>query len=182
MPLPPRQYPNQERKYPNDEPNAADEAYPARPSFEPSFEADLYRLAPSRVTVLLLGGSAPLKRAVALALHERSPRAAQPFVGFDCAGRDSDTVEALLFGGPVYAPVESGAIHDAGTGTLYVAAIDELPLLMQPRFLRFLDQERLVRVVASTDIELPRRVEQGHFRLDLAERLTLVQLLLPGNR
>jgi DNA-binding NtrC family response regulator len=182
MSSPPKQYPNQERKYPNHEPAPADEVYPARPTFEPSFEADLYRLAPSRVTVLLLGGSASLKRAVALALHERSPRAAQPFIGFDCAGRDSDTVEALLFGGPVYAPVESGAIHEAGNGTLFVTAIDELPLLMQPRFLRFLDQERLVRVVASTDIELPKRVDQGHFRLDLAERLTLVELVLPESR
>ena len=48
------------------------------------------------------------------------------------------------------------------------------------RFLRFLDQDRTVRVVASTDIDLPTRVHQGHFRLDLAERLMLVQLRVPG--
>jgi DNA-binding NtrC family response regulator len=182
MPSPPDQYPNHERKYPNDEPDTAEQASRARPRFEPSLEAELYRLAPSRVTVLLLGGSEPVKRAVALALHERSPRSSQPFTSFDCTGRDSDTVEALLFGGPVYAPVKTGAIHAAGTGTLYVAAIDELPLLMQPRFLRFLDQERPVRVVVASDVELRKRVEQGHFRLDLAERLTLVQLVLPANR
>jgi DNA-binding NtrC family response regulator len=134
------------------------------------------------VTVLLLGGSSPLKQAVASALHERSGRAEHPFVLFDCTDLDSERVEHDLFGGPVYAPAEPGAIQRAGSGTIYVAAIDTLPLLMQPRFLRFLDQERSVRVVASTNIDLLTRVRQGHFRLDLAERLTLVELLLPKAR
>jgi DNA-binding NtrC family response regulator len=165
MSSPEDQYPNDHRKY---------------PTFEPGFEAELYRLAPSRVTVLLVGGSQPLHLAVARALHERSPRAAQPFVTFDCGGRDSEVVELALFGGPVYASSEPGAIRRADAGTLYVAAIDELPLLVQPRFLRFLDQERKVRVIASADNDLLTRVEQGHFRLDLAERLTLVELVLPA--
>lgn len=164
MSRPEDQYPNDQRKYPNE------------------LEVELYRLAPSRVTVLLVGGSQPLNRAIAFALHERSPRAAHPFVTFDCRGRDSDTVELTLFGGPVYASVEPGVIRQAGAGTLYVAAIDELPLLVQPRFLRFLDQERKVRVIASADEDLLTRVEQGHFRLDLAERLTLVELVLPAAR
>ena len=73
-----------------------------------------------------------------------------------------------------------GAIYQAGEGTLYVASIDELPLLVQPRFLRFLDQERKARVIASAEQRLLARVAQGHFRLDLAERLTLVELVLPG--
>jgi DNA-binding NtrC family response regulator len=173
------QYPNEQRKYPNEEP---DDVRLSRPSFEPGFEAELYRLAPSRVTVLLVGGSQPLKLAVARALHERSPRAPQPFVSFDCSGADSDTVELALFGGPIYESREPGVIQKAGAGTLYVAAIDELPLLVQPRFLRFLDQEHQVRLIASTDRDLLTRVEQGHFRLDLAERLTLVELALPAAR
>ncbi|HKY35602.1 MAG TPA: sigma 54-interacting transcriptional regulator [Polyangiaceae bacterium] len=176
MSSPPDQYPNGERKYPNAEPEL-----PNLP-FQPAFEAELYRLAPSRVTVLLVGGSAPLKNAVARALHERSTRAAEPFVVVDCRGLDSDSVELDLFGGPMYVPSPGGAIHRAGDGTLYVASIDELPLLVQPRFLRFLDQDRQARVVASAEQRLLTRVEQGHFRLDLAERLTLVELVLPGAR
>jgi DNA-binding NtrC family response regulator len=176
MSSPPDQYPNDERKYPNAQPGLPS------PPFPPAFEAELYRLAPSRVTVLLLGGSPAVKHAVALALHERSPRAAQPFVVIDCAGLDSDTVELALFGGPMYVPPRGGAISLAGEGTLYVAAIDELPLLVQPRFLRFLDQDRPVRVITSADHRLLTRVKHGHFRLDLAERLTLVELVLPEAR
>lgn len=176
MSSPPDQYPNDERKYPSAQPELP------IPPFQPAFEAELERLAPSRATVLLVGGSAPLKTAVALALHQRSSRAVEPFVVVECHGLDSDTVEVELFGGPMYAPSRGGAIQQAGDGTLYVASIDELPLLAQPRFLRFLDQERKARVVASADQRLLARVAQGHFRLDLAERLTLVELVLPGAR
>lgn len=176
MSSPEDRYPNDERKYPNDEP------VPARPSFSSVFEAELYRLAPSKVTVLLAGGSSFSKGEVALALHQRSPRAEQPFVRVDCHGLDSDTAELRLFGGPAYAPSLTGAVHQTGEGTLYIAAIDQLPLLIQPRFLRFLDQERNARVIASTDVGLLERVAQGHFRLDLAERLLLVELVLPGER
>lgn len=176
MSSPEDRYPNDERKYPNDEP------VPARPSFSSVFEAELYRLAPSKVTVLLAGGSSFSKGEVALALHQRSPRAEQPFVRVDCHGLDSDTAELRLFGGPAYAPSLTGAVQETGEGTLYIAAIDQLPLLIQPRFLRFLDQERNARVIASTDVGLLERVAQGHFRLDLAERLLLVELVLPGER
>jgi len=169
------QYPSASRQYPN-----AESEVPSTPgTAEPAFEAQLYRLAPSRVTVLLVGGSAELKQAVAHALHERSPRRLQPFVIFDCRGLPSDTVELSLFGGPAYAPTVAGAIQKTDSGTLYVATIDELPLLAQPRFLRFLDQDRNARVVASTDSDLALQVERGHFRFDLAERLSLVELVLP---
>lgn len=176
MTSPKTQYPNDSRQYPNDEPAAPN----ALAGAEPAFEAELYRLAPSRVTVLLVGGGAELKQAVAHALHQRSPRREQPFVVFDCRGLASDTVELSLFGGPAYAPPAPSAIQQANAGTLYVATIDELPLLIQPRFLRFLDQERNARVVASTDTDLALQVERGQFRFDLAERLSLVELILPG--
>jgi DNA-binding NtrC family response regulator len=122
-----------------------------------------------------------LKEAVARALHERSPRSPQPFVVFECVETDSETVELELFGGPAYAPADTGAIQRTQSGTLYVARIDQLPLLLQPRFLRFLDQERQARVVAATDADLAAAVERGHFRLDLAERLSLVELVLPAS-
>jgi len=175
MTSPKNQYPNDSRRYPIAQPGVAGPALIA----EPAFEAQLYRLAPSRVTVLLRGGSAVLKQAVAYALHERSSRREQPFVVFDCRGVASDTVELDLFGGPAHAPTLGGAIEHANAGTLYVATIDELPLLAQPRFLRFLDQDRNARVVAGTDRDLAVQVEQGHFRFDLAERLSLVELVLP---
>jgi DNA-binding NtrC family response regulator len=100
-------------------------------------------------------------------------------VHFDCAGLACDAIEQELFGGPAYSHEAQGAVHTAETGTLYVVAIDELPLLMQPRFLRFLDQDKLVRVVTSTRQDLLARIEQGHFRRDLGERLMLVELPLP---
>jgi transcriptional regulator of acetoin/glycerol metabolism len=147
----------------------------------PALEGELWRLAPSRVTVLLRGGDTALRATVARALHERSGRALGPFVLFDCGGLPSDAVERALFGGPAYAHASTGAVHVAETGTLYVVAIDELPLLMQPRFLRFLDQDTLVRVVVSTRRDLRVCVEQGHFRQDLGERLMLVELPLPDS-
>jgi len=175
MTSPKTHYPNATRQYPNAKP----EEPSALVGAEPAFEAQLYRLAPSRVTVLLAGGNAELKQAVAQTLHYRSPRREQPFVVFDCRGVASETVELGLFGGPAHAPANAGAIQETEAGTLYVATIDELPLLSQPRFLRFLDQDRNARVIASTDTDLVVRVERGHFRFDLAERLSLVELVLP---
>jgi DNA-binding NtrC family response regulator len=152
---------------------------PNNSSCAPNLEFELHRLAPSRVTVLLLGGTSTSRYAAAQVLHERSPRAGQPFVAFDCLGHDADSVELALFGGPVYAPTCVGAFHEAAGGTAYVATIDRLPLLLQARFLRFLDQECSVRVIVSSDMELLFRVREGCFRLDLAERLSLIELMLP---
>jgi len=116
---------------------------------------------------------------VAHSLHVRSPRRTQPFIVFDCGGLTSDAVEFGLFGGPAHASPTFGAIQETSGGTLYLSTIDQLPLLNQPRFLRFLDQERNARVVASTDADLALQVESGNFRFDLAERLSLVELVLP---
>jgi DNA-binding NtrC family response regulator len=180
MTTPKSPYPNPQRMYPNTGPHIQTPSGSSLGSGgHAAFEAELYRLAPSRVTVLLVGGSTPLKEAVARALHERSPRSPHPFVVFECVETDAETVELELFGGPAYAPAETGAIQRTQSGTLYVARIDQLPLLLQPRFLRFLDQEREARVVAATDADLAAAVEGGLFRLDLAERLTLVELVLP---
>jgi len=172
-------YPNDGRRYPSGEPEAPESV---RPSFEPSLEAELYRLAPSRVTVLLLGGDARERQALAVALHERSPRAHCPFVAFACDGLDVPEVEHGLFGGPEYEPPSGGAIAHTAAGTLYVASVDALPLLVQPRFLRFLERDRRSRVVASSVRDLRGLAELGVYRLDLAERLSLVELTLPDRR
>ncbi len=151
----------------------------SRVTFPGTLQAELARLAPSRVSVLLVGGSRSLRDDAARALHELSPRVEGPYVSFDCAALDSDAVERGLFGGPAHERGVAGAIHAAETGTLHVSAVHELPLLMQPRFLRFLDQQKSVRVVASTVADLDRERLHGHFREDLAERLLLVQVTLP---
>jgi DNA-binding NtrC family response regulator len=167
MTIPKDQYPKGETSYPNGPPEA------------PALQAELYRLAPSKVTVLLVGGNAALQRSAARALHDRSPRAGAPFEVVEGLGLDSEQWDRELFGGPAYAPNGAGAIHRVGAGTLYVATIHELPLLAQPRFLRFLDEDRKARVVTATAHALTAQVALGQFRRDLAERLGLVALWLP---
>jgi DNA-binding NtrC family response regulator len=136
-------------------------------------------LAPSRVTVLVRGGSAEARAAVAKALHDRSGRRAEPFVAVDGLRLDGDALERRLFGGPLGEPGARGIVREIERGTLHVAAVDRLPLLLQPRFLAFLDGDRQVRVVACAEGDLSAAVEEGRFRADLGERLLLVQLRLP---
>jgi DNA-binding NtrC family response regulator len=161
-------YPGRKRRYP-----------PERGARD--HEALLRRLAPSRATVLLVHGSADVMARVARELHDRSPRHAQPFVTVDCAALAPTVIEEVLFGPPSYGAVarstvprrQRGAVGDAGGGTLYMAAIDALPMFVQPQFLRFLDEPRTVRVFASSAVELVPLVRRGRFRADLAERLSL---------
>lgn len=141
-------------------------------------EAQIAGLAPSRATVLLRGGSAEARAAVARALHERSGRSATPFVVVDCSQTDAAALERLLFGGPIDEPGGRGIVHQMASGTLHVAAIDGLPMLLQPRFLRFLDQERDLRIVGSTAADLAREIRERRLRVDLGERLLLVELHL----
>jgi DNA-binding NtrC family response regulator len=130
--------------------------------------------------VLLIADSREKLAEAARALHERSGRAARPFVEFDCTSRDAEAVENLLFGGPTYGVTARAAVHEAGTGTLHVSAIDALPVLVQPRFLRFLDATDRPRVVVSTSADLRELTKIGTMRADLSERLLLVHVRLPG--
>ena len=147
---------------------------------------EISRLAPSRATVLIVGGTPEMKVGLARALHERSPRAVQPFVAVDCTAFASEVLEDVLFGGPLYSarvasdpPLERrGAVNDAQRGTLYVANVDALPMTLQARFLRFLDVSYTLRVVASSDTDLVALARPGRFRADLAERLSLVRVVL----
>lgn len=111
MTTPKDQYPSGGKSYPNEEPEARD------------LRAELSRLAPSKVTVLLVGGSATLQHATARALHDRSWRAQDPFEVVDGRGLDSEQWDRELFGGPAYVPSRAGAVHRVGAGTLYVATI-----------------------------------------------------------
>ncbi|MGE0325558.1 MAG: sigma 54-interacting transcriptional regulator [Polyangiaceae bacterium] len=167
MPRPKDDYPSHPRQYPSDS------------AFPLSVDLELSKLAPSRATVLVIGGAPDLRHAAAVALHQRSPRHSSPFLAFHCRAHPPSDVGRELFGGPPHeASLVGGAVERAGSGTLYITDIDALPMLEQPRFLRFLDQQRSVRVVVSSAAELSGQVSLGKLRLDLAERLTAIELLL----
>jgi DNA-binding NtrC family response regulator len=156
----------------------------------------LARAADSANTVLLLGAAGTGKDRLARLLHERSPRAPEPFVRVDLAAVADDLFESELFGhekGAFTGAVSGkpGLLEGAGAGTLYLDRIDALSLRAQGKLLRVVE-ERLVRrvggtrqialrarLVASAGPDLPRRVRSGEFREDLYYRLAVVTVALP---
>ena len=163
----------------------------------------VYRLArmvaPRDTTVLISGETGTGKELVAQALHQLSPRARQPFVVVNCAAIPEALLEAELFGharGAFTGAVQSrlGRIHVAQGGTLFLDEIGELPLSMQAKLLRFLQNgevQRLgssdvhrvdVRVVCATNVKLLDLVQGKQFRQDLYYRLAVFPLALPPLR
>ena len=131
------------------------------------------RLAPTRATVLVEGGSEAGRAIVARALHERSQRREEPFATIDCAASADGELERVLGG-----PVSQRAQRVTGLGTLYVTNVDAMPLWLQPRFLSFLDNGGRPRVVVASRTDLVIAARDGSFRLDLSERLLLVRIAL----
>lgn len=147
-------------------------------------------------TVLITGQSGTGKDLVAQAVHTLSPRRSNPFVVINCAAIPEPLLEAELFGytkGAFTGAVQSriGRIHAAQGGTLFLDEIGELPLGLQSKLLRFLEQgevQRLgssdsfrvdVRVVAATNSNLRKQVEEQKFREDLYYRLAIFPIELP---
>ena len=147
-------------------------------------------------TVLILGESGTGKDLVAQAVHNLSPRRSNPFVVINCAAIPEPLLEAELFGytkGAFTGAVQSriGRIHAAQGGTLFLDEIGELPLGLQSKLLRFLEQgevQRLgssdsfrvdVRVVAATNWNLRKLVQEKQFREDLYYRLAIFPIELP---
>jgi two-component system response regulator HydG len=157
------------------------------------------QVAPSAATVLLVGESGTGKEVCARALHALSPRADKPFVAVNCAALPDTILEAELFGaekGAFTGATERrlGRFERAHQGTLLLDEVGDIPLPMQVKLLRALQEgeiERLggsapvvvdVRVVAATHRDLRALVEQGLFREDLYYRLDVIQLRLPPLR
>src|SRR3954469_11841223 len=160
-------------------------------------QVDLY--AASTFPALIEGESGSGKERVAFSLHHLSPRSREPFLALNCAAISPTLVEPTLFG---YArgaftgaqQAKPGYFEDAGEGTLFLDEIGELPLELQSKLLRVLEngeyqrvgetQTRvsLARIVAATNRDLREEVAHGRFRSDLYHRLSVFELVVPPLR
>ena len=157
------------------------------------------RVGRSNKAVLIQGESGTGKELVARALQAASPRADKPFVTINCAALPETLVESELFGHEKgsftgAAATKTGLFEVADGGTLFIDEIGELPLALQPKLLRVLEdgslrrigshQERKVdvRIIAATNREMEREVQAGRFREDLYYRINVFSLVLPPLR
>ncbi|MGA7157006.1 MAG: sigma-54 dependent transcriptional regulator [Acidobacteriaceae bacterium] len=161
---------------------------------------ELARMVAARdTTVLITGESGTGKDLVAQEIHQISARRKQPFVVVNCSAIPESLLEAELFGytkGAFTGAVQSriGRIHAAHGGTLFLDEIGDMPLSLQSKLLRFLEQgevQRLggndnlkvdVRVIAATNVKLKQQIEKQMFRDDLYYRLAVFPIQLPPLR
>jgi transcriptional regulator with GAF, ATPase, and Fis domain len=200
----------------NDQDDAEDAVVPAARAAQSILEAPLpgmignsrvmqpvYRLArllaPRNTTVLLTGPTGCGKEVVARAIHQLSPRAGRAFAVVNCAAIPETLLEAELFGyarGAFTGAMQSyaGRIQAAQGGTLFLDEIGEMPLSLQPKLLRFLEQKELqrlgsaevvrvdARVVSATNAHLLTLVREGKFREDLYYRVSAFPVEIPPLR
>ena len=157
------------------------------------------RVASSPITVLVVGETGVGKEVVAEAVHRLSPRANGPYVRLNCASLPESLVEAELFGHEKGAftgavATKTGYFEAAHGGTLFLDEIGELPLSMQAKLLRVLEQRRIVRVggtkeipidvrlVCATNRTLEHEVKRGRFREDLYFRISAFVIPVPSLR
>ncbi len=161
--------------------------------------AQVERVAASESRVCILGETGTGKELVARTLHERSPRAAGPFVTLNCAAVPAELIESELFGHEKgsftgAAGRHIGKFEQAERGTIFLDEIGDMPLPMQAKLLRVLEEgevERIggdkpvrvdVRVLVATHRNLETLVNEGRFRRDLYHRIYVFPLLLPALR
>jgi len=161
--------------------------------------AQVERVAASETRVCIFGETGTGKELVARTLHERSPRASGPFVTLNCAAVPAELIESELFGHEKgsftgAAGRHIGKFEQAQHGTLFLDEIGDMPLSMQAKLLRVLEEnevERIggdkpisvnVRVLVATHHNLEKLVQEGRFRQDLFHRIYVFPLVLPPLR
>jgi DNA-binding NtrC family response regulator len=159
----------------------------------------IQRLQGHDLTVLITGESGTGKDLVARAIHVGSPRRAAMFLPYNCTTTTRELADSQLFGhrrGSFTGAMtdQPGLIRAAGGGTLFLDEIGDLPLDIQPKLLRFLEQGEVmpvgetrpqavdVRVLAATNADLEQRVAEGKFREDLYYRLSVIRIHVPPLR
>ncbi|MEC4675945.1 MAG: nif-specific transcriptional activator NifA, partial [Nitrospirota bacterium] len=167
-------------------------------SMQEVFEA-IHRVAPSKANVILRGESGTGKELIANAIHYMSPRAKAAFIKFNCASIPEGLLESELFGHEKGAftgamTMRKGRFELADRGTIFLDEIGDLPVILQPKILRVLQErefERVggektikvdVRLIAATSRNLEELVSSGKFREDLYYRLNVVPLVVPPLR
>jgi len=161
--------------------------------------AQVDRVAASEARVCILGETGTGKELIARALHERSPRRDGPFVTLNCAAVPGELIESELFGHEKgsftgAATRHIGKFEQAHKGTLFLDEIGDMPLAMQAKLLRVLEERQVervggdrtipvdVRVIVATHRNLDELVKKGVFRQDLYHRIYVFPLSLPGLR
>lgn len=160
-----------------------------------ALRVELEQIAPSNATIVIMGETGTGKELVARFLHERSQRSTGPFIAVNCGALVESLIEAELFGyekgaftGAVRA--QQGWFEAADGGTLFLDEVGDLPLAMQVKLLRVLQEREVVRlgsrtaipvdirVVAATNVDLAEAVTAGQFREDLFFRLNVAAVTL----
>ena len=159
----------------------------------------VYQLAESDSNILITGESGTGKEIVARAIHKMGNRSCEPFVAVNCAALPETLIESELFGyekGAFTGAInrKSGRFEIADKGTLFLDEIGDIPLLMQTKLLRAIQEKEFervggtntikvnTRIVAATNKELESEIASGNFRRDLYYRLKVVELKLPPLR
>ena len=157
------------------------------------------KIAPYDINVLILGESGTGKEVVARTIHKLSKRKNKPFVAFNCAALPEDLIESELFGykkGAFTGATQDkkGLIEEANGGTLFLDEIGEMPITVQAKLLRFLENGTIrplgstkeikvdVRIISATNRDLEEEIRKGRFREDLYYRLATIVLKLPPLR
>lgn len=157
------------------------------------------RVAPTDASVLIFGESGTGKEQIANSIHQVSPRNTRPFIKVNCAALPASLVESELFGhekGAFTGATERriGKFELASGGTLLLDEIGEMPLEMQVKLLRVLQEKEIeriggktsikidVRIIAATNRNLEKEIAEGRFRLDLYYRLNVFPIVLPPLR
>ncbi len=157
------------------------------------------KIAPYDINVLITGESGTGKEVVAKTIHSLSRRKNKPFVAINCASLPADLLESELFGYKKGAFTgatsdKKGLIEEANGGTLFLDEIGEMPMSLQAKLLRFLEERKIrplgslkevevdVRIVSATNRDLEEEIKKGNFREDLYYRLSTIIIRVPPLR